>query len=38
VSLGLEFSRLIDATPEEVFDALSERGGQDAFYREDASG
>jgi uncharacterized protein YndB with AHSA1/START domain len=38
VSLGLEFSRLIDATPEEVFDALSERGGQDAFYREDAPG
>jgi uncharacterized protein YndB with AHSA1/START domain len=38
VTLGLEFSRLIDAAPEEVFDAFSEQRGQEAFYREDAPG
>jgi uncharacterized protein YndB with AHSA1/START domain len=30
--LDLEFSRLIDATPEEVFDAFTDPEGQEAFY------
>ena len=38
MSFDLEISRLIDATPEEVFDAFTEQGGQEAFYREDEPG
>jgi uncharacterized protein YndB with AHSA1/START domain len=33
VSHELQFERLIDATPEQVFDAFTEPGGQVAFYR-----
>jgi uncharacterized protein YndB with AHSA1/START domain len=38
VSLDVEFERLIDATPEEVFDAFTDRGGQEAFYGQDDPG
>jgi uncharacterized protein YndB with AHSA1/START domain len=34
----LQFERLIDATPEVVFDAFTEPGGQVAFYRQDEPG
>ena len=33
-----EFARLIDATPEEVFDALTSPEGQEAFYGTDDPG
>jgi uncharacterized protein YndB with AHSA1/START domain len=33
--LDVEFSRLIDATPEEVFAAFTEPDGQEAFYGQD---
>jgi uncharacterized protein YndB with AHSA1/START domain len=32
MSLEIEVARLIDATPEEVFDAFTNPEGQDAFY------
>jgi uncharacterized protein YndB with AHSA1/START domain len=38
VSAELEFERLIDASPEVVFDAFTEPGGQEAFYRQPGSG
>ena len=34
----LQFERLIDAKPEAVFDALTEPGGQAAFYRQNEPG
>jgi uncharacterized protein YndB with AHSA1/START domain len=36
--LDLKYSRLIDASPVEVFDAFTEPEGQDAFYREEDPG
>jgi uncharacterized protein YndB with AHSA1/START domain len=36
--LDAEFARLIDATPEEVFDAFTSREGQEAFYGQDDPG
>jgi uncharacterized protein YndB with AHSA1/START domain len=33
--LDIEFARLIDATPEEVFDAFTSPEGQEAFYGQD---
>jgi uncharacterized protein YndB with AHSA1/START domain len=38
VSLDVEFSRLIDATPEQVFDAFTDPEGQEAFYGTDDLG
>jgi uncharacterized protein YndB with AHSA1/START domain len=38
MSLDVEFARLIDATPEEVFDAFTDPGGQEAFYGQDDPG
>jgi uncharacterized protein YndB with AHSA1/START domain len=38
VSHDLRFARLIDAHPEEVFDAFTEPGGQEAFYGKDDPG
>jgi uncharacterized protein YndB with AHSA1/START domain len=38
MTLELEFSRLIDATPEEVFDAFTDHEGQEAFYGQDDPG
>jgi uncharacterized protein YndB with AHSA1/START domain len=38
VSLDVEFSRLIDATPEEVFDVFTDPEGQEAFYGKDDAG
>jgi uncharacterized protein YndB with AHSA1/START domain len=38
VSLDVEFSRLIDATPEQVFDAFTDPEGQEAFYGKDDAG
>jgi uncharacterized protein YndB with AHSA1/START domain len=38
MSLDLEFARLIDATPEEVFDAFTDPKGQEAFYGQDDRG
>jgi uncharacterized protein YndB with AHSA1/START domain len=34
----LEFERSIDARPELVFDAFTEPGGQEAFYRQNEAG
>jgi uncharacterized protein YndB with AHSA1/START domain len=36
--LDIEFARLIDATPEEVFDAFTDPEGQRAFYGRDDPG
>jgi uncharacterized protein YndB with AHSA1/START domain len=36
--LDVELSRLINATPAEVFDAFTEPEGQETFYREDDPG
>lgn len=38
MSLDVEFARLIDATPEEVFDAFTDSEGQAAFYGQDDLG
>jgi uncharacterized protein YndB with AHSA1/START domain len=38
MSLDVEFARLIDATPEEVFDAFTDPEGQGAFYGQDDLG
>ncbi len=38
MSQDLEVARLIDATPEEVFDAFTNPAGQEAFYGQDDSG
>ena len=38
MSRDVEFARLIDATPEEVFDAFTEPEGQAAFYGQDDPG
>jgi uncharacterized protein YndB with AHSA1/START domain len=38
VSLDVEFARLIDARPEEVFDAFTDPEGQEAFYGKDDLG
>jgi len=38
MSLDVEFSRLIDATPEEVFDAFTTPEGQEAFYGKEDTG
>jgi uncharacterized protein YndB with AHSA1/START domain len=38
MSLDVEVTRLIDATPEEVFDAFTDPEGQDAFYGQDDPG
>jgi uncharacterized protein YndB with AHSA1/START domain len=38
MSQDLEVARLIDATPEEVFDAFTDPAGQEAFYGQDDSG
>jgi uncharacterized protein YndB with AHSA1/START domain len=38
MSLDVEFARLIDATPEEVFDAFAAPEGQEAFYGQDDRG
>jgi uncharacterized protein YndB with AHSA1/START domain len=38
MSLDVEFARLIDATPEEVFDAFTDPEGQEAFYGQDEPG
>src|SRR5262245_58532233 len=35
MSHDLRFARAIDATPEEVFDAFTQPGGQEAFYGTD---
>ena len=35
MSQDVEVARLIDATPEEVFDAFTSAGGQEAFYGQD---
>jgi uncharacterized protein YndB with AHSA1/START domain len=34
----LQFERMIDASPEDVFDAFTEPGGQVAFYRQNEPG
>jgi uncharacterized protein YndB with AHSA1/START domain len=36
--LDVEFARLIDATPDEIFDAFTEPDGQEAFYGQDDPG
>ncbi len=36
--LDVEFARLIDATPEQVFDAFTDPEGQEAFYGQDDPG
>jgi uncharacterized protein YndB with AHSA1/START domain len=36
--LDVEFARLIDATPEKVFDAFTDPEGQEAFYGKDDPG
>jgi uncharacterized protein YndB with AHSA1/START domain len=38
MSLDVEFARLIDATPAEVFEAFTDPGGQEAFYGQDDPG
>jgi uncharacterized protein YndB with AHSA1/START domain len=38
MSLDAEFSRLIDAKPEAVFDAFTDPEGQEAFYGQDDPG
>ena len=38
MSLDVAFSRVIDATPEEVFDAFTDPAGQQAFYGQDDPG
>jgi len=38
MSLDVEVARLIDATPEEVFEAFTTPEGQDAFYGQDDPG
>jgi uncharacterized protein YndB with AHSA1/START domain len=38
VRLDVEFARVIDATPEEVFDAFTDPEGQEAFYGQDDPG
>jgi uncharacterized protein YndB with AHSA1/START domain len=38
MSLDVEFARLIDATPEAVFDAFTDPEGQEAFYGQDDPG
>jgi uncharacterized protein YndB with AHSA1/START domain len=38
MSHELEFERLLDASPEVVFDAFTEPGGQAAFYRQPGPG
>jgi uncharacterized protein YndB with AHSA1/START domain len=38
MSLDVALSRLIDATPVQVFDAFTDPGGQEAFYGRDDSG
>jgi uncharacterized protein YndB with AHSA1/START domain len=38
MSHDLRFSRVIDAAPEEVFDAFTQPGGQEAFYGTDDPG
>jgi uncharacterized protein YndB with AHSA1/START domain len=38
MSLDVEFARLIDATPDEVFDASTAPEGQEAFYGQDDPG
>jgi uncharacterized protein YndB with AHSA1/START domain len=38
MSQDLEVARLIDATPEEVFDAFTNPAGQEAFYGQDDPG
>jgi uncharacterized protein YndB with AHSA1/START domain len=38
MSLDVEFARLVDATPEEVFDAFTSPEGQEAFYGQDDPG
>jgi uncharacterized protein YndB with AHSA1/START domain len=38
VRLDVEFARLIDATPEEVFDAFTDPEGQEVFYGQDDPG
>jgi uncharacterized protein YndB with AHSA1/START domain len=38
MSLDVEFARLIDATPDEVFDAFTDLEGQEAFYWQDDPG
>jgi uncharacterized protein YndB with AHSA1/START domain len=38
VRLDVEFARLIDATPEQVFDAFTDSEGQVAFYGQDDPG
>jgi uncharacterized protein YndB with AHSA1/START domain len=38
VRLDVEFARLIDATPEQVFDAFTDPEGQEAFYGQDDPG
>jgi uncharacterized protein YndB with AHSA1/START domain len=38
MSFDGEFARLIDATPEEVFDAFTSAEGQEAFYGKDDPG
>jgi uncharacterized protein YndB with AHSA1/START domain len=38
MSLDVKFARLIDATPEEVFDAFTDPEGQEAFYGQDDPG
>ena len=38
MSRDVEFARLIDATPEVVFDAFTDPEGQQAFYGQDDTG
>jgi uncharacterized protein YndB with AHSA1/START domain len=38
MSDDVRFAREIDAAPEKVFDAFTQPGGQEAFYREDDPG
>ncbi len=38
MSLDVQFARLIDATPEEVFDAVTDSEDQAAFYGQDDPG
>jgi uncharacterized protein YndB with AHSA1/START domain len=38
MSLDVEVARLIDAAPEEVFDAFTDPAGQAAFYGQDDPG
>jgi uncharacterized protein YndB with AHSA1/START domain len=38
MSEDVRFAREIDAAPEKVFDAFSQPGGQEAFYRTDDAG